>query len=74
VKGLTPRQAEVYVHLTQCFANRGYPPSVRELAKFLGVSSTCAAEFLIALERKGFISREPGVARGIRLLPAGEAA
>ncbi|WP_375336825.1 hypothetical protein [Streptomyces sp. S1D4-14] len=39
---------------------RGYPPSMREIGQAVGLSSTSSvAHQLTALERKGFLHRDP---------------
>lgn len=55
----------IHAYLTE----RGYPPSFRELAKCNGGTSTNAvSDALKILERKGYIRRDPKVARGIVIL------
>lgn len=66
---LTERQAEVLQWIEESVANRGIAPSIPELMQLLGSKSpTAAADHLKALERKGYIERMPGTARGLRLL------
>ncbi len=66
---LTVRQAEVLQWIEESVASRGIAPSIPELMQLLGSTSpTAAADHLKALERKGYISRLPGTARGVRLL------
>ena len=64
---LTDRQKEVYDFLVAETRDKGYPPSIREIGKALGISTlkgvTCHLE---ALERKGFIDRNSS-ARGIKI-------
>lgn len=64
---LTERQAQVLEFIR---ANSSlYGPAVREIAAALGIKSpNGVACHLRALERKGFISRRPRVARGIEVL------
>ena len=50
-------------------ASNGYPPSIRELMVVLNVSSpTTVKDHLDALERKRWIERDPGTARGLRVI------
>jgi repressor LexA len=66
---LTTRQREVLDTIIQYRDDRGYPPTVRELARILGVSSPRGAtKHLEVLERKGWIRRTPGVSRGIEVM------
>jgi repressor LexA len=70
--GLTDRQREVLGAIEYSLSKRGYPPTVRELANGLGLSSTNGvAQMLDVLERKGVIERDLGVARGLRVVTGG---
>lgn len=69
-KGLTARQREVLEAIREFQARKGFPPSIRELGKTLGISSLRGVTIhLDAIERKGFIERE-STSRSIRLLTA----
>ena len=49
---------------------RGYPPSVREIAKAVGLASTSAVHHhLLILEREGYLERGAAQSRAIRLTP-----
>ncbi|MFC1734083.1 transcriptional repressor LexA [candidate division KSB1 bacterium] len=66
--GLTVRQQEILDFIREEVMVRGYPPSFREVAKQFGIKSTNGVKVhLDALERKGYIRRDPGLARGIEL-------
>ncbi|MBI4348694.1 MAG: transcriptional repressor LexA [Elusimicrobia bacterium] len=70
---LPPRQAQVLELIRESLEEKGYPPSLRELAAGLKVVGTRAIEkHIAALERKGLLRRRGG-ARSIELLgrPAG---
>lgn len=65
---LTDRQKEALRYVSAFAAEKGFPPSLREIAKALGVRSVQGAKHhMEAIERKGFIRREPG-ARSITIL------
>ena len=67
-RNLTARQREVLEAITSYVAQRGYPPSIRELRSSLGISSLRGVTIhLDALERKGWIERERR-SRSIRVL------
>ena len=69
---LTPRQAEILEAIRAHIAEYGRPPSQPELARTLGISSTNAVfKHLAALERKGAIEVDEGIARGIRVKDPG---
>lgn len=66
---LTPRQSEVFNTIKDYQARLGFPPTVKELAELIGVSSpNAAADHVNALKRKGYITVAPGAARGISLV------
>lgn len=66
---LTTRQRMIFDHLLDFLGAHGYPPTVREIAEFFGMRSTNGVhEHLVALERKGYISREGKASRGLTLL------
>ncbi len=65
---LTARQDEVYRFIRDRIRNRGYGPTVREIAdRFQIRSPNGVACHLKALERKGFIRREANMSRAIEL-------
>ncbi len=67
-RDLTARQRMVLDSLIELMARNGYPPTTRELCLALGVRSTNGVhEHLQTLERKGWLDRDGGTSRGIRL-------
>ena len=65
---LTARQAQILEAIRRHIAHHRRPPSQPELAQALGLASTNGIfKHLAALEKKGAIERDPGLARGIRL-------
>jgi len=63
---LTKRQQEVLDFIVRSIQDQGFPPSIREIQGEFGIRSPNGANHhLVALERKGYIRREPGVARSI---------
>jgi repressor LexA len=63
---LTPPQARVLRFIQDSTAKRGFPPTVREIARDMGYRSTNAvADVLVALERKGKLKTSTQKARGI---------
>jgi len=79
--GLTDRQLEVLRFIAREIEERGYPPTIREIGEALDIRSTNGVnDHLKALERKGFLSRDPVKSRALiptsaarEVLGAGEA-
>ncbi|RME67198.1 MAG: repressor LexA [Nitrospirae bacterium] len=68
MKPLTMAQERVLEYVRRFVSERGYPPTVREICDAFGFKSPMAAKaHLDALERKGYIRRRTGLARGIEL-------
>lgn len=53
--------------IRQHMNERGYPPSIRELAQVFDVSKTTIHNDLRRLEAEGVIERQPGRNRAIRV-------
>jgi repressor LexA len=66
--GLTPRQRRVLEEIRSSVERRGYPPSMREIGEAVGLtSSSSVSHQLAALERKGFLRRDPNRPRAIEV-------
>jgi repressor LexA len=66
---LTARQSEVLELIRRHVREHGYQPSLREMAKELGMASpTGALSHLKALERKGFVRLVPSASRSVELI------
>lgn len=64
---LTPRQRDVYEWIVEHCETLGYSPTVREVAKGVGVNSpNCITGHLGKLRAKGWISWTPGRSRTLR--------
>jgi len=73
MQGLTTRQQMVLDFIRQSIADRGYPPTLREIGARMGIRSTNGVnDHLRALERKGYLTREDMKSRALR--PTGLAA
>ena len=69
MKRLTPRQQAILDFIKASVHQRGYPPSVREIGKGVGLrSSSTVHAHLSKLEEKGFIRRDPTKPRAIEIL------
>ncbi len=67
--GLTVRQRRVLEVIRNSVDRRGYPPSLREIGEWVGLTSpSSVAHQLTALERKGFIRRDPNRPRAIEVV------
>jgi len=67
-KGLTLTQEKVFQFLKNFFRERGYPPTLREIAHQFQLKGPKAPQkTLNILERKGYLRRVPGVSRGIEI-------
>jgi repressor LexA len=67
-KELTNRQRKVLDFITNYLRDTGYPPTVREIAGEFKISSKGAYDHLIAIEKKGYIRRDPAKPRAIELM------
>ena len=66
-KPATERQRRILKAIAEFKAERGYPPSVREIGERVGLSSSSTIHaHLKALERRGLISRDPTKPRALR--------
>jgi repressor LexA len=64
--GLTDRQLEVLRFIAEQIEDRGYPPTIREIGEALDIRSTNGVnDHLKALERKGFLTRDPVKSRAV---------
>jgi repressor LexA len=65
---LSERQSKILSFLNTFTLDNGYPPTIREIGKAVGITSTSVVNYnLDALQRAGFIYRDRTVSRGIRL-------
>lgn len=69
MKALSPRRRRVLEVIREFLEDKGYPPTVRDIVKSCGMSSTSVADYhLRALKRGGYIRRDSGVSRGIEIV------
>ena len=68
-KPLTERQQEILLFIEQFRESSGYPPTLREIGKKFGISSTFGVKrHLDALVKKGYLIIESNASRGISLV------
>lgn len=66
---LTRRQQEILTFVHRYTESHGYPPSVREIGRAMGLtSSSTVHSHLEALSRKGFLRRDPSKPRALEIL------
>ncbi len=66
---LTKRQKEIFDYIRKYAAKTGYPPTVREIGKAVGLhSSSTVHAHLANLEKIGLLRRDPTKPRAIELL------
>ena len=65
-KGLTDRQKEIFNYIHERVEG-GFPPTVREVGNRFGFSEKAAHDHLNALAKKGYITREDGKPRAIKI-------
>lgn len=69
---LSPRQQQILRLISQFMTRHGLPPTRADLAQALHLRNRQGIDqHLRALEHKGYLRLEPGIARGIRLLTPG---
>jgi repressor LexA len=72
---LTARQQQILDYLQTTVADRGYPPSVREIGEAVGLSSPSTVHsHLNSLVEAGYIRRDPSKPRAIEVLDVPESA
>jgi repressor LexA len=68
INSLPPKQRAVLEHLAAFLADRGYPPSIKQLCELCGVSSTATMHYhLTTLKKKEFIHWNDSERRAITL-------
>ena len=72
VKPLPARQRDVITQIVKLTDENGYPPSLAELAKALGLKNRMTVhQHVAALKKKGLVHWEPGLNRSLRVLSSG---
>ncbi|EHN10129.1 SOS-response repressor and protease LexA [Patulibacter medicamentivorans] len=66
---LTKRQQEIFDFIRKYTSNNGYPPTVRDIGKAVGLASSSTVHAHLAnLEKLGLLRRDPSKPRAIELL------
>ncbi len=67
-EGLSDKHIKVLQVLESYTEKNGYPPTIREICDRANLSSTSVANYYLErLEEKGYIERDRGVSRGLRV-------
>ena len=65
---LSERQRHMLEFIERFIVESGYPPSIREIGKAVGISSTSVVNYnLNRLVEEGYLARDKNVSRGIRM-------
>src|SRR5919106_2669845 len=66
---LTKRQKEIFEFVKRYSAKHGYPPTVRDIGKAIGLTSSSTVHAHLAnLERVGLLRRDPSKPRALEVL------
>ena len=69
---INKRERAILKYIEKQINENGYPPSVREIGKAVGLSSTATVHgYLAKLEEKGYIKKESQKGRTLKLLKGG---
>ena len=69
VKRLSDKQKRILNYIDRFLADKGYPPSIREIQGACRISSTSVVDYnLNILETRGLLERHADVSRGIKLI------
>ena len=70
---LNKREKAILKYIEKQIMTNGYPPSVREIGKAVGLKSTATVHtYLASLANRGYISKETQKGRTLRLLKGGQ--
>lgn len=68
-KSLSPKQERIIKFVTEFLDDKGYPPTIRDIAAGCGISSTSVVAYnLNKLAQAGYIRRHSDISRGIKFL------
>jgi repressor LexA len=69
IKSLSQKQERIINFVTEFLHDKGYPPTIRDIAAGCGISSTSVVAYnLDKLEQAGYIRRHSDISRGIKFL------
>lgn len=66
---LSDRQRDILAFIKRYTAQKGAPPSIREIGEATGIKSTAAVNYQLGkLEMLGHLTRDPRISRGLHLI------
>ena len=68
MKELTPRQNRIFKYVRDSIKRENSAPSTREIGKRFGISPSGVVHHLQLIEEKGFIARQSGKSRSVKIL------
>ena len=71
MKELTQRQKEVLSFIAEYINAHSYPPTIREIAEYFGISVKGAHDHITALKKKGYLRQTDKRSRTMELVKAG---
>lgn len=67
-QALSGKRRQILEYIGDCLRERGYPPSVREIGKAVGLTSSATVHsHLAVLQRGGYLQRDPTKPRAIQV-------
>ena len=68
MKELTPRQNRIFKYVRDSIKRENCTPSTREIGRRFGISPSGVVHHLQLIEEKGFIARQSGKSRSVKIL------
>lgn len=69
IKSLSPKQERIINFIAEFLSDKGYPPTIRDIAAGCEISSTSVVAYNLGkLEQAGYIRRHSDISRGIEFL------
>ena len=66
---LTEKQRRILVTINESITRLGYPPTIREIGKAVGISSTSVVNYhLNKLKDQGLLERDDQISRGLKVM------
>lgn len=68
MNSLKDKEKMIFEYISDTISSEGYPPTVRDIQSALHIKSTSTVHaYLARLEEKGYIRRDPGKSRSVRI-------